>query len=267
MWSSVVLTICFAIPVVARPDVLCVYPLSGVYAPLQRILFYVLLAFGVMGRRQRWLVAGALASAMTYCGAAAVHSWFLVAQSRSSVIDLDVYGVFAATSTGIMLVAPLLGWSTTLQSVEREIRTLVLLWTLLILHGAILSIATIYIRGGTEGPACLMSPDDIPATAATLQNETANCTYICLPESRPVARSQGDVQIWRNQLDAPAHITSVFLPTVAASIPSSIITWYKFIRRGRAHLLRPPLFFSKLELGWVGEWLFERRRTDRGLSS
>lgn len=51
------------------PNVLCVYPLSGLYTPFQRILFYLLLSYGVLGRGQPWLVAGALASAMSYSGA------------------------------------------------------------------------------------------------------------------------------------------------------------------------------------------------------
>lgn len=208
MWNEALLA-WLVLPVVAQAeqdsrDVLCVYPLSGVYAPLQRILFYLLLSFGVIGRRQRWLVAGALASAMTYCGAAAIHSVLLLADARSPVVDLDVYGVFAATSTGIMLTTPLLAWSTTLQSVEREVRMLITLWTLLILIGAILAIATIYIRGVTKGPPCYdsLSLADIPSTASTLRNATANCTYVCFSEESPLGRSPGDVLAWENKLRA-----------------------------------------------------------------
>ncbi|KAL4865270.1 hypothetical protein BDV12DRAFT_174893 [Aspergillus spectabilis] len=221
MWNYLILATWLVVPAVASssPEVLCVYPLSGVYAPLQRILFYVLLAFGIIGRRQRWLVAGALASAMTYCGAAAIHSFFLIAKARSTIVDLDVYGVFAATSTGIMLTAPLLAWSTTLQTVEREIRTLIILWTILISVGAILATAAIYIRGSTEGPPCLGSLADIATgTVSTLQNPLENCTFVRSPLS------------------------------------SSRLL----------QLLRPPPILSRVELGWIGEWLFERRRRDRG---
>ncbi|KAL4885487.1 hypothetical protein BJY04DRAFT_214283 [Aspergillus karnatakaensis] len=267
MRKHLVIATSLVVPAVASstPEVLCVYPLSGVYAPLQRILFYVLLAFGVIGRRQRWLVAGALASAMTYCGAAAIHSFFLIARARSSVVDLDVYGVFAATSTGIMLTAPLLAWSTTLQTVEREIRTLIILWTILITIGAVLATATIYIRGSTDAPPCMESLVDIALkSVSTLHNSTANCTYVCSPENHPLFRSKGDIIAWKNLLDVPYQITAVFVPTVAASIPSAIITWTWFIRKGHAYLLRPPPAFSRLELGWIGGWLFERRRRNRG---
>ncbi|KAL4796701.1 hypothetical protein BDV19DRAFT_387892 [Aspergillus venezuelensis] len=228
-------------PVIGQHHVTCIYPLSGVYAPLQRIPFYVLLTFGVVGRRHRWLVAGALASAMTYCGAAAIHSIFLIAQSRSSVVDLDVYGVFATTSTGIMLVTPLLAWSTTLQSVEQGLRAIVVLWTLLILQGAVLFLATIYIRGHTPGPTCLASASlgDIPDTAATLQNITANCTYVCYPETRPLARSPGDVQVWENHLDTPFRITI-------------------YASRARK-LTEPSPVFGEFDFAWMGGWVFLRR--------
>lgn len=264
------------LPVVAQAeqdsrDVLCVYPLSGVYAPLQRILFYLLLSFGVIGRRQRWLVAGALASAMTYCGAAAIHSVLLLANARSPVVDLDVYGVFAATSTGIMLTTPLLAWSSTLQSVEREVRTLIALWTLLILVGAILAIATIFIRGGTKGPPCYdsLSLADISSTASTLRNATANCTYVCFPEESPLGRSSDDVLAWENKLTRPWYIVSAFLPAIAAGIPAGFIAWtHYFFRNKKPYIITPPDFFSRLELGWFGSLFSEKRRDrDRNPSS
>ncbi|KAL2827395.1 hypothetical protein BDW59DRAFT_179154 [Aspergillus cavernicola] len=262
MRNQAILAVLFSIPVAAQsdPDVLCVYPLSGVYTPLQRILFYVLMVFGVLGRRQRWLVAGALASAMTYCGAAAIHSFILIAKARSSSVDLDIYAVFAVTSTSIMLAAPLLAWSTTLQTAEREVRMIILLWTLLTAVGAVLATAAIYIRGGVESPTCFTSFEDISSAASTLQAASGNCTYVCFSEERPLFRSPSDILAWKNQLDIPSQITSVFVPTVAASIPCSIITWVWIIRKGRTYLLRPPPVFTRLELGWVGEWLFGRGR-------
>ncbi|KAL4914545.1 hypothetical protein BDW62DRAFT_138927 [Aspergillus aurantiobrunneus] len=268
MWNRSIFTACFVVPAVAQtaqptPDVLCVYPLSGVYAPLQRILFYILLSFGVIGRRQRWLVAGALASAMTYCGAAAIHSFFLIAQARSPVVDLDVYGVFAATSTGIMLTAPLLAWSKTLQTVEREIRSLITLWALLILVGAILSVATIYIRGNIDGPTCYDSALYLDISAAsTLEDLSANCTFVCFQEARPLGRSPGDILAWKNQLDPPFHITAAFVPTVTASIPGSIVALTWSFRKGHSYLFLPPPIFSRVELSWIGEWLFGRRQHD-----
>ncbi|KAL3441323.1 hypothetical protein BJX65DRAFT_322466 [Aspergillus insuetus] len=262
--TSIVL---FIVPVIASdPNVLCVYPLSGVYSPLQRILFYVLLSFGVIGRRQRWLVAGALASAMTYCGAAAIQSFFLIAKAKSPVVDLDIYGVFAVTSTGFMLTAPLLAWSTTLQSAEREIRMVISLWSLLIAIGAILATAGIYIRADGEGPACFGLEDDISSAVSTLYNASSGCTYACFAEKHPLFRSASDALAWENQLDAPRDITAVFVPNISASLLSAIIVWTWVIRKGNAVLLQPPPVFTRFELGWVGARLFGKRCRDRTIA-
>lgn len=59
----------WAIPVV------CEWPISGMYSLMQRILFYVLLVFALVWRHHEWLIAGALAYATTYSGAAAVQVW------------------------------------------------------------------------------------------------------------------------------------------------------------------------------------------------
>ncbi|KAL2783174.1 hypothetical protein BJX66DRAFT_319004 [Aspergillus keveii] len=261
----------FFVPVIASdPDVLCVYPLSGVYSPLQRILFYVLLSFGVIGRRQRWLVAGALASAMTYCGAAAIQSFFLIAKTKSPVVDLDIYGVFAVTSTGFMLTAPLLAWSTTLQSAEREIRMIISLWSLLIAIGAILATAGIYIRADGVGPECFGPQTDITSAVSTFYNASADCTYACFAEKHPLFRSAGDAVAWKNELDAPRDITAVFVPNISASMLSAIIVWTWVIRKGNAVLLQPPPIFTRFELGWVGSRLFgkqRRRDQDRVIAS
>ncbi|KAL2844130.1 hypothetical protein BJY01DRAFT_248254 [Aspergillus pseudoustus] len=268
METLLVTTVLFVLPVLARdPDVLCVYPLSGVYAPLQRILFYVLLSFGVIGRRQRWLVAGALASAMTYCGAAALQSFFLLAKARSSVVDLDIYGVFAVTSTGFMLTAPLLAWSTTLQTAEREIRLIISLWSTFIALGAVLATAGIYVRASGEGAVCFDPEADINSAVSTLYNASTECSYACFAEKHPLFRSASDTVAWKNQLDAPRDITAVFLPTFAASIPSAIIVWIWVLRKGNSYLMQPPPVFSRLELGWVGARLFGKQREDRIVSS
>jgi len=55
-------------------NVNCAWPISGQYCLLNRILFYVLLVFAVLMRRSPWLVAGALASALSYSGTAAIHA-------------------------------------------------------------------------------------------------------------------------------------------------------------------------------------------------
>lgn len=88
-------------------EVICVYPISGQYGLIPRLLFYALLIFAVLARRQSWLVVGAVASALTYSGTAAIHAVVLAATSANPVFDLDSVGVWAI-SVGCVAVMPIL---------------------------------------------------------------------------------------------------------------------------------------------------------------
>ena len=57
---------------------LCVYPISGQYGFLNRLLFYILMIFSLIARRHDWLAAAALGTAMTYAASAAVHAFALL---------------------------------------------------------------------------------------------------------------------------------------------------------------------------------------------
>src|SRR5436305_124904 len=61
----------------AYQDVECVYPMSGQYGSAPRALYYTLLLFIVVLRRQNWLTAGAAASCLTFGGSAAIHALIL----------------------------------------------------------------------------------------------------------------------------------------------------------------------------------------------
>lgn len=88
----------------------CVYPISGQYALLQRVLYYSLLLFSIVSRKTPWLVAGALGAAMTYAGSAAVHATILAGISRDSLLDLDCLGIFAIVSVGSLVVTVFFPW-------------------------------------------------------------------------------------------------------------------------------------------------------------
>ena len=66
-----------------RPDIfsysgVCVYPISGQYGFLNRLLFYLLVLFALIARKRTWLAAAALGTAMTYAASSAVHAIALV---------------------------------------------------------------------------------------------------------------------------------------------------------------------------------------------
>ena len=57
---------------------LCVYPISGQYGFLNRLLFYILMIFALIARNHDWLAAAALGTTMTYAASAAVHAFALL---------------------------------------------------------------------------------------------------------------------------------------------------------------------------------------------
>ncbi|KAK2787251.1 hypothetical protein FQN52_007340 [Onygenales sp. PD_12] len=62
----------------ANDTIICVYPMSGQYSFLLRLLYYASLVFAILGRYQRWLAMGALASALSYAGSTAIHAMALI---------------------------------------------------------------------------------------------------------------------------------------------------------------------------------------------
>ncbi|KLJ12289.1 hypothetical protein EMPG_12662 [Blastomyces silverae] len=202
------------------PDVLCVFPISGPYNLLQRILFYLLLLFAVLCRRQKWLVFGALASAMSYSGAAALHGLLLASPARKA-IDLDIYGIFAITSSGAMLTAPLLNWSSTLIYAEKRKRWIVIMWGVLLVLGAIFTASCMHVNGaGFITPECISRGDAASFDGSVFPSPSADCLYACPPEAR-VFRPKHDVVAWPNYINRPRDITSIFLPATIIYI----FTW------------------------------------------
>ncbi|KAK2788147.1 hypothetical protein FQN53_004032 [Emmonsiellopsis sp. PD_33] len=78
--------------------------MSGQYSFLLRLLYYASLVFAILGRYQRWLAMGALASALSYAGSTAIHAMALIT-SRRPVFDPDILAARAVLSTGCL--APL----------------------------------------------------------------------------------------------------------------------------------------------------------------
>ena len=83
-------------------QIVCVYPLSGQYGLLPRLLLYALIFFAVVSHSHIWLVTGAVAYIMTYAGTAAIRSSML-AFTSGDLYDLDSVG--AETVLGVATMA------------------------------------------------------------------------------------------------------------------------------------------------------------------
>ncbi|KAK4947989.1 hypothetical protein LTR10_013042 [Elasticomyces elasticus] len=165
----------------------CVYPISGAYGLLPRILYYVTLIFAIFGRSKEWLIIGALVSALTYAGTTAIHMMALV-RNRTGVFDLDIVAAWAVLSTGALAYIGIIHWSSTLRN--SRARVVMVIWGFLI--------ACYSSRGKLlEQPIELISPE-------------FNCTYKCFSVSRPM-RHRYEIQVIPHQYLANQYTKLAFV--------------------------------------------------------
>ncbi|KAL8959880.1 MAG: hypothetical protein Q9193_003328 [Seirophora villosa] len=120
----------------------CVFPLSGPYGFLQRVLFYTLLTFAVVAHRAEWLIRGSLAAAMIYSSSASIHALCLAAVSNHHrIFDLDIIGVYCILSSSIILLGPMLDWCEPLR--HSAARPIMKAWGALVSVGLVCAFITI----------------------------------------------------------------------------------------------------------------------------
>lgn len=149
-------TISSALESLFQPDAFyyrprCVYPFSGQYGLLSRLLFYVLLVFSLVFRRRLWLSTAALGTAMTYGSVAAVHGCLLIARYRynrrytdshltSDLInegDPDLIPIIAILTAGLYMLIPILSFSKTVR--QNDARSVIFCWGALLLAALIVA--------------------------------------------------------------------------------------------------------------------------------
>jgi hypothetical protein len=149
---------------------------QGGYCLLPRALFYVTLIFALVGRRNEWLVGGALIAAMGYSRAAAVHAYLLAWRGPASG-ELDIWALATILGSSCIITVPLLNWSRTLRTLGKTTgrqgayRTIIVCWGLLVAVGLISIIILIGHIGPTYVWALEMSP-----TINKIFNYTITCT-------------------------------------------------------------------------------------------
>jgi hypothetical protein len=163
---------------VDRYNVSCVYPLSGRYAFLQRLYFYLALTFAALAPRKAWIVAGAFVAFMTYAGVTAIHAVALSLLPRQlQVLDLDVVGCWCILSFAAIMVGPMLKWSASLR--DSTSRPIIRFWGVLVLVGAICAYVTLN-QAYTSSPACVdVSNQKTLTSPLQLVPGQFNCTYSC----------------------------------------------------------------------------------------
>ncbi|KAI9818661.1 MAG: hypothetical protein M1826_001342 [Phylliscum demangeonii] len=129
--------------------IVCIFPISGQYTFLPRMLYYVLLVLCVVLRKQLWMVGGAIAIVLTYGASAAVHLIALLARfhlapypdedlfsgtntqhrTPTDVGDIDIHATWLVVTSACIMLTPLLLWSTTIRRLG--VRPLLVYWGVL----------------------------------------------------------------------------------------------------------------------------------------
>ena len=141
-------------------QVSCIYPLSGQYDVLNRMLFYTLLFFSLAFRHHDWLVATALGTAMTYSAVSAIHvftflvqfgwgmpvlneHWVFCNKTTSQPYgDIDLFGAWPILIASAITFAQILNWSISVQRNEAQI--IVVLWGCLVFTALVPTFTHIY---------------------------------------------------------------------------------------------------------------------------
>ena len=156
---------------VIAQNTMCAYPISDIYAPTPRFLYYSLLFLTFATLRFRWLSNIFLTGAVAYAASAAIHAFIIISNpsptqqagpvslpfipstsnlsSITSVVvetttlhvhpdavELDIDPITAIVVTAYLVGLPLQIWSRTMRS-SIIIRYMILLWNLCMLAGTV----------------------------------------------------------------------------------------------------------------------------------
>lgn len=172
--------------------ILCVYPLSGQYSLLNRLLYYALIVFAVVGHSHPWLVTGPLAYIMTYSSTAAVHALIMAVVSEKSLLDIDVLGTWAIISIGCLAVLPIFTTSKAIS--ESQYSPVFGFWGTLMSIGVICSLVSIHREYPDELECRSSTSMELLTSQAQLADQIFNCTYTCFGSSQPL-RATSEITI------------------------------------------------------------------------
>ena len=186
----------------------CVYAISGTYGLLPRLLYYVTLIFAIFGRRSEWLIIGALVSALTYAGTAAIHVMALVT-SKYGVFDLDIMAAWAVLSTGALAYIGIIHWSTSLRN--SRARIVMICWGFLVGMSLVFGRAELFDTAlAPPEPACYSSKGMLLESRMQLIDPEFNCTYKCFDMTSPMRHKSEIMAVPHRVLDNARYKTLTY---------------------------------------------------------
>lgn len=214
-------------------QVSCVYPISGQYGLLPRILFYASLVFAIFVQHFEWLVVGALASAMTFSATSAIHILIIFATHgrKPPILDLDALGIAMIAMVSVSLFPALVCFSSTLRR-NRAGAAVVKFWFFMMVVTGIL--ALIMVNDANRPPlssnaevACFL-PDKTLLTSLAQLNGTRNleCIYDCFLTRGSVLKPQDAATVI---FGAPASGTLGSWGLIICTISSGCMVYFGII--------------------------------------
>ena len=149
----------------------CIFPISGQYGFLPRLLYYVLLIFSLILRKHTWLSTAALGTAMTFAASASVHAFALLVRyarlAKDELQDTDLYAIFPILVAGSIMLTPILNFSTTVR--KHEAHSVIIFWGVLLFCALVPTFFMVY-----EG----FGPSLAFSQVATCELDVSkNCTF------------------------------------------------------------------------------------------
>ena len=169
--------------------------------------------FSVVWHSHKWLVAGALASALIYSGTAVIHALILACVSGNSVYDLDALGIWALVSVGCILAFP--GMSRLTIFLQRPSQPILEIWGFFNTLGSLFVLRMLLGRYSSE-PEC-RSDEGSLLTSDIQQPHGLNCTYSCF-KSKHTLRASTDVTVVSRR--------RLYGPTIYLVVPSYALTGF-----------------------------------------
>ncbi|KAF2750116.1 hypothetical protein M011DRAFT_492413 [Sporormia fimetaria CBS 119925] len=211
--------------------VVCAWPVSGQYGPGSRILYYVLVAACIQGRRYLWLRNTCLAIALVFPAVAALHALVLTAVHVNGAVDMDVYGALQFCTIGILAAPTTVRLSKTYQNAPG--RNTIFLWTALVVAG-LLSLVVEFYRANPIPCSYDDSGNPLPHAIKDFPFKNAHCSLQCSDETGPFSPMRGGAASNIYVIPAPDMLkfNTALVLAAACCIPAILsvaFTWIQIL--------------------------------------
>ncbi|KFZ17271.1 hypothetical protein V502_04650 [Pseudogymnoascus sp. VKM F-4520 (FW-2644)] len=231
----------------------CVYPMSGQYGFLPRLLFYASIIFAFTMRRSGWFTSIVLGLAMSYSATAFVHIIVIYATLGRSppILDLDVLGMNLLAAVGMSMHPALLILRQRYKSPTLQV-VVGCWWYIMLLLGCLITLLLNSFKNlqhnSNSEVACYL-PDNTLLTSLAQLNGTRDleCIYDCFLTRKSVLKTQDAVTVmWGNPTNGKVVnmrlTTGAALSSLMFVLGSNMPTYPRIFKRLRRALLFKPVY-------------------------